>query len=130
MPTDSLGARGAPEFLSLVFPSGSPVRRTASFGTGVDSGTNPSGVSSISLSGVGSKHILVFRRNSQAHFSIEYRDFLGKEVISRFDTPMKTKGQFYTDSNGREILMRRWGKGVMGSLWCAGFQCHGDLVMT
>ncbi|CAO2610985.1 Lysosomal alpha-mannosidase [Lemmus lemmus] len=31
----------------------------------------------------------------------------GKEVISRFDTPMKTKGEFYTDSNGREILKRR-----------------------
>lgn len=32
---------------------------------------------------------------------------MGKEVISRFDTPLDTKGYFYTDSNGREILKRR-----------------------
>ncbi|XP_046293708.1 lysosomal alpha-mannosidase isoform X1 [Marmota monax] len=31
----------------------------------------------------------------------------GKEVISRFDTPLKTNGLFYTDSNGREILQRK-----------------------
>ncbi|XP_071068877.1 lysosomal alpha-mannosidase-like [Dasypus novemcinctus] len=31
----------------------------------------------------------------------------GKEIISRFDTRLKTKGRFYTDSNGREILERR-----------------------
>ncbi|XP_055975225.1 lysosomal alpha-mannosidase [Sorex fumeus] len=34
-------------------------------------------------------------------------DGWGKEVISRFDTPLKTGGKFYTDSNGREILLRR-----------------------
>ncbi|XP_040842159.1 lysosomal alpha-mannosidase-like [Ochotona curzoniae] len=34
-------------------------------------------------------------------------DGWGKEVISRFDTPLDTKGYFYTDSNGREILTRR-----------------------
>ncbi|GCC34708.1 hypothetical protein chiPu_0013183 [Chiloscyllium punctatum] len=34
-------------------------------------------------------------------------DGVGKEVISRFDTSLKTKGIFYTDSNGREILTRR-----------------------
>ncbi|XP_058513993.1 lysosomal alpha-mannosidase-like isoform X11 [Ochotona princeps] len=34
-------------------------------------------------------------------------DGWGKEVISRFDTPLDTKGHFYTDSNGREILTRR-----------------------
>ncbi|XP_078091137.1 lysosomal alpha-mannosidase isoform X2 [Mustelus asterias] len=34
-------------------------------------------------------------------------DHIGKEVISRFDTPLKTDGIFYTDSNGREILRRR-----------------------
>lgn len=50
-------------------------------------------------------------------------------MISRFDTPMKTNGEFYTDSNGREILKRRWGKGTVGSLWCVEFQGHGDLVM-
>ncbi|RZC32449.1 lysosomal alpha-mannosidase [Asbolus verrucosus] len=30
----------------------------------------------------------------------------GKEVISRFTTPLKTEGTFYTDSNGREMLKR------------------------
>lgn len=34
-------------------------------------------------------------------------------MISRFDTPMKMNGEFYTDSNGREILKRRWDKGTV-----------------
>ncbi|XP_004716876.2 lysosomal alpha-mannosidase-like [Echinops telfairi] len=34
-------------------------------------------------------------------------DEFGKEIISRFDTELKTRGLFYTDSNGREILQRR-----------------------
>ena len=34
-------------------------------------------------------------------------DNFGKEVISRFYTVMKTKGVFYTDSNGREMLKRQ-----------------------
>uniref|UniRef100_UPI00398EEB12 lysosomal alpha-mannosidase n=1 Tax=Pristiophorus japonicus TaxID=55135 RepID=UPI00398EEB12 len=38
---------------------------------------------------------------------IPAQDKIGKEVISRFDTPLKTDGIFYTDSNGREILTRR-----------------------
>ncbi len=32
---------------------------------------------------------------------------LGKEVISRFDTSLKTNGIFYTDANGREMQMRK-----------------------
>ncbi|KAL6029892.1 hypothetical protein STEG23_036788 [Scotinomys teguina] len=50
----------------------------------------------------------------QRHLELEWtvgpipvKDNWGKEVISRFNTPMKTNGQFYTDSNGREILKRR-----------------------
>lgn len=35
------------------------------------------------------------------------RDGLGKEVISRFETPLRTAGRFYTDSNGRQVLERR-----------------------
>uniref|UniRef100_A0A4W3J604 Lysosomal alpha-mannosidase-like n=1 Tax=Callorhinchus milii TaxID=7868 RepID=A0A4W3J604_CALMI len=38
---------------------------------------------------------------------IPLADSRGKEIISRFDTPLKTDGLFYTDSNGREILQRR-----------------------
>ncbi|XP_043940666.1 lysosomal alpha-mannosidase [Protopterus annectens] len=38
---------------------------------------------------------------------IPIEDNWGKEIISRFDTPLKTSGIFYTDSNGREILQRR-----------------------
>ena len=37
-----------------------------------------------------------------------HRDGWGKEVISRFDTALRTAGRFYTDSNGRQILERRW----------------------
>nr|XP_048290616.1 lysosomal alpha-mannosidase isoform X1 [Myodes glareolus] len=50
----------------------------------------------------------------QRHLELEWtvgpipvEEYWGKEVISRFDTPMKTNGEFYTDSNGREILKRR-----------------------
>uniref|UniRef100_A0A8C0WYT4 Lysosomal alpha-mannosidase n=1 Tax=Castor canadensis TaxID=51338 RepID=A0A8C0WYT4_CASCN len=50
----------------------------------------------------------------QRHLELEWTvgpiptiDNWGKEVISRFDTPLRTEGQFYTDSNGREILKRR-----------------------
>lgn len=50
----------------------------------------------------------------QRHLELEWtvgpipvEEHWGKEVISRFDTPMKTNGEFYTDSNGREILKRR-----------------------
>ncbi|NWX08371.1 MA2B1 mannosidase, partial [Caloenas nicobarica] len=34
-------------------------------------------------------------------------DGWGKEIISRFETPLRTDGRFYTDSNGRQILERR-----------------------
>ncbi|XP_072776084.1 lysosomal alpha-mannosidase isoform X3 [Taeniopygia guttata] len=38
---------------------------------------------------------------------IPVADGLGKEVISRFETPLRTAGHFYTDSNGRQVLERR-----------------------
>ncbi|XP_064262483.1 LOW QUALITY PROTEIN: lysosomal alpha-mannosidase-like [Passer domesticus] len=38
---------------------------------------------------------------------IPVADGLGKEVISRFETPLRTAGRFYTDSNGRQVLERR-----------------------
>uniref|UniRef100_A0A8C2SJT5 Alpha-mannosidase n=1 Tax=Capra hircus TaxID=9925 RepID=A0A8C2SJT5_CAPHI len=51
----------------------------------------------------------------QRHLELEWTvgpipvgDGWGKEVISRFDTGLATGGLFYTDSNGREILERRW----------------------
>ncbi|KAM6940660.1 lysosomal alpha-mannosidase [Xenentodon cancila] len=34
-------------------------------------------------------------------------DDLGKEVITRLDTDIRTSGVFYTDSNGREVLQRK-----------------------
>ena len=34
-------------------------------------------------------------------------DQLGKEIISRFDTDIKSDGLFYTDANGREIQERK-----------------------
>ncbi|RMB90070.1 hypothetical protein DUI87_33525 [Hirundo rustica rustica] len=38
---------------------------------------------------------------------IPVSDGLGKEVISRFRTPLATAGRFHTDSNGRQVLERR-----------------------
>ena len=35
-----------------------------------------------------------------------FRDSLGKEVISLFSTDMKTDSTFYTDANGREVMKR------------------------
>lgn len=50
----------------------------------------------------------------QRHLELEWTvgpipvgDSWGKEIISRFDTALETKGLFFTDSNGREILERR-----------------------
>ena len=34
------------------------------------------------------------------------RDGLGREVVSRFTTDMKTDGTWYTDANGREMQER------------------------
>lgn len=41
--------------------------------------------------------------------SIPVDDDVGKEIISRFSTLMKTDGMFETDSNGREMLTRTRG---------------------
>ncbi|XP_074713591.1 lysosomal alpha-mannosidase [Strix uralensis] len=38
---------------------------------------------------------------------IPVADGWGKEIISRFETPLQTDARFYTDSNGRQILERR-----------------------
>ncbi|KAL2086870.1 hypothetical protein ACEWY4_017929 [Coilia grayii] len=38
---------------------------------------------------------------------VPFQDGLGKEVITRLDSSIKTAGYFYTDSNGREVLERR-----------------------
>lgn len=38
--------------------------------------------------------------------AIPIEDGKGKEVVSRFYTVLKNNGEFYTDSNGREMLKR------------------------
>lgn len=38
---------------------------------------------------------------------IPVADDIGREIISRFDTDIQTKGIFYTDSNGREMMRRQ-----------------------
>ena len=36
-----------------------------------------------------------------------YSDGKGKEIVSRYDTDLDTKQQWYTDANGREMQLRR-----------------------
>mmetsp|Transcript_17543 Transcript_17543/g.43147 ORF Transcript_17543/g.43147 Transcript_17543/m.43147 type:complete len:409 (+) Transcript_17543:696-1922(+) len=50
----------------------------------------------------------------QPHLEVEHTvgpipvaDGRGKEVVSRFTSPIQSSGTFYTDSNGREFMQRR-----------------------
>ena len=38
---------------------------------------------------------------------IDISDGVGKEIVSRFETTIKNRGRFYTDSNGREFIERK-----------------------
>lgn len=38
---------------------------------------------------------------------IDVDDLVSRDVVMRFNTDLKSDDTFYTDSNGREILMRR-----------------------
>lgn len=38
---------------------------------------------------------------------IPFEDKVGKEIITRFDTDLKTNAEFFTDSNGREMVKRK-----------------------
>lgn len=107
MSAEGLSARGLPELLSLVLPGGPLVPRRTPPGVGVDGGAYPTGVSgSVPWGREGRRREIEVAPTF--HCSV-CSDGWGKEIITRFDTPLKTEGKFYTDSNGREILMRRWG---------------------
>lgn len=58
-----------------------------------------------------SQVIRIYRNLNRVEFEwlvgpIPIKDNLGKEVITRLQTNIKSNGVFYTDSNGREILKR------------------------
>ncbi|KAG8221971.1 hypothetical protein J437_LFUL007812 [Ladona fulva] len=60
----------------------------------------------------GSQVIRVYKEENHIEFNwlvgpIPVEDGIGKEVISRFTTEINNAGMFYTDSNGREMLLRR-----------------------
>lgn len=42
--------------------------------------------------------------------SVYWRDHVGKEIVTRYSTDLKTDGIFFTDSNGRELLRRQRNK--------------------
>lgn len=59
-----------------------------------------------------SQVVRVYKNESKAEFQwlvgpIPVEDFVGREIISRFDTDIASNGIFYTDSNGREMLRRQ-----------------------
>lgn len=37
----------------------------------------------------------------------DFRDKIGKEIVTKYSSSLKTEGEFYTDSNGREMLKRK-----------------------
>lgn len=36
-----------------------------------------------------------------------FRDKIGKEIVTRYHSNLNSSGEFYTDSNGREMLKRK-----------------------
>lgn len=59
-----------------------------------------------------SQTIRIYENSTNAEFEwqvgpLDITDKAGREVIIKFDTDINTKGFFYTDSNGREILRRK-----------------------
>lgn len=59
-----------------------------------------------------SQVIRVYKNEEFAEFEwlvgeIPIEDGVGREIITRFDTDIKSKGVFFTDSNGREMLKRQ-----------------------
>ena len=53
-------------------------------------------------------------QNNSTYVEIEYvvgpvptNDKRGKEIVTRYSTPIKSNGEFYTDSNGREFQKRK-----------------------
>lgn len=72
----------------------------------MDGGAHPYPVSVWKLgAGVGPSPCL---QSTSLTSGLSHSDGLGKEIISRFETDLQTAGRFYTDSNGREILERRY----------------------
>lgn len=56
--------------------------------------------------------VRVYKNENKAEFQwmvgpIPVEDNVGREIIMRFDTDIASKGIFYTDSNGREMLRRQ-----------------------
>lgn len=55
--------------------------------------------------------IRVYKNENYAEFQwligpVPIDDKIGREIITRFDTDIKSNGIFYTDSNGREMMKR------------------------
>lgn len=56
--------------------------------------------------------VRVYKDENYAEFEwlvgpIPVDDRIGREIISRFDSDIKSNSIFYTDSNGREMLQRK-----------------------
>lgn len=59
-----------------------------------------------------SQVVRIYKNESYAEFQwlvgpVPVDDWIGREIITRFDTDIPSNGIFYTDSNGREMVKRK-----------------------
>lgn len=106
LPPPDVGCHGGPPVVFLLGVSGgSSLCWQQNLGAGVDSWT---GAHRVSESVRTNRKATLSRGWWNSSLSLLSSDDLGKEVITRFDTSINTSQYFYTDSNGREVLQRRY----------------------
>lgn len=105
-PSEARGAGSEAAFRSLGVSGGPSVRPQQSCGARVDRWTTAYRVS-VFFASSHTMPLTCALALTLPFLSPSVSDNLGKEVITRLDTSIKTSQYFYTDSNGREVLQRK-----------------------